>query len=322
MALETPITTTKLLLLGAGELGNAILTHIFALPSIHITLGIRSPSKHTHLTTSYPSLTLLPIDLSGPSASLSETFANFDIIVSATGFGADPTTVVKLAREVLGAGSIRKAKGESDLWYFPWQWGVDYDITGDGQGLMPLFGAQRDVRNLLREQGEESNVMWTVVSTGIFMSFLFEPFWGIVDRTHEKQGKLVVRCLRDWDHRVTITDVDDIGRVLARIVNEDVEAKRRVLYIAGDTLSYGQLAELVERVSGKKVEREEWTISHLVDELKADSDNDIKKYRLVFAREGVWWSKEETVNHKLGMCMMDVETYANKMFGNRNTGQE
>lgn len=244
---------------------------------------------------------MLPIDLSGPSASLSETFANFDIIVSATGFGADPTTIVKLAQEVLRAGSIKKAKGESDLWYFPWQWGVDYDITGDGQGLMPLFGTQRDVRNLLREQGEESNVTWTVVSTGIFMSFLFEPFWGIVDRTHEKEGKLVVRCLRDWDHRVTITDVDDIGRVLARIVNEDVEAKRRVLYIAGDTLSYGQL--------------------DLVDELKADSDNDIKKYRLVFAREGVWWSKEETVNHKLGMCMMDVDTYASKIFGNRNTGQ-
>ena len=264
---------------------------------------------------------MLPTDLSGPSASLSETFANFDIIVSATGFGADPTTIVKLAQEVLRAGSIKKAKGESDLWYFPWQWGVDYDITGDGQGLMPLFGTQRDVRNLLREQGEESNVTWTVVSTGIFMSFLFEPFWGIVDRTHEKEGKLVVRCLRDWDHRVTITDVDDIGRVLARIVNEDVEAKRRVLYIAGDTLSYGQLAEIVERVSGREVEREEWTISHLVDELKADSDNDIKKYRLVFAREGVWWSKEETVNHKLGMCMMDVDTYASKIFGNRNTGQ-
>ncbi|USP81661.1 hypothetical protein yc1106_08935 [Curvularia clavata] len=312
---------TKLLLLGAGELGTAFLKHLSLLESIHITLGIRSPSKYTHLTTSYPSLSILSVDLSSPSASLSETFSTFDIVVSATGFGAAPTTVLKLAHEVLEAGRIKKVKEGRELWYFPWQWGVDYDVIGDGHGLMPLFGAQKDVRNLLREYGEKSNVVWTIVSTGIFMSFLFESFWGIVDRRKESDGEVVVRCLRDWDHGVTVTDVDDIGRVLARIVNGDVEAKRRVLYTAGDTVSYGQLAESVRRVTGKRVEKETWSIEYLGSELKADPTNDIKKYRLVFARDGVRWSKEKTVNHQLGMSMMDVETYTSKLFGHENTAQ-
>jgi hypothetical protein len=321
MSPATSTATTRLLLLGAGELGTAFLANLLPLQNINTTLGIRSPSKYTHLTTSYPSLAFLPIDLSASSASLSETFATFDIIISATGFGAAPTTVLKLANEILEAGCIKKAKGEGELWYFPWQWGVDYDITGDGQGLMPLFGAQRDVRNILRERCEECNVTWTVVSTGIFMSFLFEPFWGIVDRKDEDNGKLAVRCLRDWNHGITVTDVGDIGRVLARIVNGDVEARCRVLYVAGDTLSYGQLVEIIGKVSGKKVEREQWTIEHLERELEADPDNGIKKYRLVFARDGVWWNKQETINHKLGISMMDVETYANKMFGHGATNK-
>jgi len=180
--------------------------------------------------------------------------------------------------------------------------------------MMPLFGAQRDVRDLLRGKADESNVKWTVVSTGIFMSFLFEQFWGIVDRSKEEEGKVVVRCLRDWDHKVTVTDVNDIGRVLARVIARDVEAEERVLYIAGDTISYGQLADIVKRVSGKQVEQEVWSIEHLKKELGSAPGDGIKKYRLIFARDGVWWEMDRTVNKALDMDMMDVETFAKRLF--------
>ena len=311
----------KIFLLGAGELGTSFLTHLIPLPSTQVALGVRSPSNYTHLTSKYPSLALLPTDLSSPSHIISNIFSAFDIVISATGFGADPGTVLKLAKEILEAGRIKKENGGGRLWFFPWQWGVDYDITGDGQGLMPLFGAQRDVRNILRQEAAESNVTWTIVSTGIFMSFLFEPFWGIVDKGAEAEGKVVVRCLRDCEHAVSVTDVDDIGRVLARIIQGDVEARDRILYIAGDTVSYGRLAGIVGRVSGKSVEKDEWSIEHLEKELKADPEDSIKKYRLVFAKDGVWWDKKGTVNHELGMSMMDVETYARKLFGNGGNGQ-
>ncbi|KAF1838918.1 hypothetical protein BDW02DRAFT_620099 [Decorospora gaudefroyi] len=277
---------TKILLLGAGELGTAFLPHLQTLPDTHIT-----------------------VDLAG-------TFAEYDILISAIGFGADPSTVLKLANEVLAAGKIKKENSKGNFWFFPWQWGVDYDTTGSNNGLMLLFGAQRDVRNLLREKAKESNVTWTVVSTGIFMSFLFEPFWGIVDRSREASDEqITVRCLRDWYHKVTVTHVNDIGRVLSRILFGDVEAGNRVVYVAGDTVSYGDLADIVERVSGMNVDREMWDMGRLEEELRKNPDDGIKKYRLVFAGGGVWWDKEKTVNRQLEMSMTDVESYAKSILG-------
>lgn len=303
---------TKILLIGAGELGTAFLPHLSQLPSVSIRVGVRKPDNYLHLTSDDVLLTQL--DTTSTSTSLAETFSRFDILISATGFGQDPTSVTKLAREALAAGKLRRDRGQGRLWFFPWQWGVDYDVTGDGEGLMPLFGEQKKVRDLLRYEAEESNVKWTVVSTGIFMSFLFEPFWGIVDRSKEDEGEMVVRALKDWEHKVTVTEVHDIGRVLARIVREDVDAENRVVYMAGDTVSYAQLVEIVSKTSGKRVERVAWSIPHLQEELSRDPEDGINKYRLVFAREGVYWDKEKTVNAKLGMKMVDVATYAQNLF--------
>jgi uncharacterized protein YbjT (DUF2867 family) len=306
------MNNTKILLLGAGELGTAFLPHLSALPNTHITLAVRSPTNYTHLASSNVSPTAL--DITSDSMSLAQTFSQYDILISATGFGQSPSTVLKLTNEVLEAGRLKKARGDSNLWFFPWQWGVDYDVTSDGQGLMPLFGAQKDARDLLRAEAVGANVRWTVVSTGIFMSFLFEQFWGIVDRSQEEHGKVIVRALGDWTHKVTVTDVHDIGRVLARILSGDVDAENTVLYVAGDTVSYGELADIVAKVSEMSVAREAWSVPYLEEDLRKDPENGIKKYRLVFAREGVWWNMDQTVNEKLGMDMLRVEEYARRLF--------
>lgn len=302
-------TQTKILLLGAGELGTAFIPHLSALADTHVTVAIRTPSKYTNLES--PKTSLLSLDLTVPSESLIPTLAQFDIVISCTGFGQSPSTLKKLANEILAAGELRKKTGNSRLWFFPWQWGVDYDVTGDGEGLMPLFGAQVEVRNLLRARAEASNVKWTVISTGVFMSFLFEDWWGVVHRG--QKGNLTVRALRSWKHKVTVTNVSDIGKVLGRVIAGDVAAENRVLYAAGDTVSYGQLADIVERVTGKKVEREEWSIDHLKEELTKDPDDAIKRYQWVFARDGVWWDKDGTANHRLGIVCTDVETYAKQI---------
>jgi uncharacterized protein YbjT (DUF2867 family) len=301
---------TQLLLIGAGELGRALLHHLSNLPNTQIALGIRTPSKYTQLTS--PNVTPIALDIAGPSHELSRTFANYDIVISATGYGQSAGTVTKLAKEILEAGKIRKTAGKEKLWFFPWQWGVDYDIVGDGRGLMPLFGEQKQVRDLLRADAAESCVQYTILQTGIFMSFLFEQFWGIVDRQGER---IKIRALRNWDHKVTVTDVDDIGKVLARIVCGDVHAENQVLYAAGDTVSYAQLADIVERITGKETERQEWSTAYLEAELAKDPDNTTKKYRLVFAKDGMWWDKELSVNHKLRLDVTDVETYARRLFG-------
>lgn len=116
--------------------------------------------------------------------------------------------------------------------------------------------------------------------------------------------------MNDWQHGVTVTHVNDIGKVVARVVHGDVESENRVLFAAGDSVSYEQLVGIVERVTGKKVKREKWDLQHLRAELVKDPDDMIKKYRLVFAGDGVRWDKEKTVNAKLSITLTDVESWA------------
>jgi uncharacterized protein YbjT (DUF2867 family) len=106
--------------------------------------------------------------------------------------------------------------------------------------------------------------------------------------------------------------VHDIGRVLARIVAGDVDAENKVVYVAGDTVSYGELASIVATATDKEVERVVWSIPYLKEELAKDPEDGLNKYRLVFAGHGVWWDKQKTANAALGMDMLDVATYAKK----------
>ncbi len=52
---------------------------------------------------------------------------------------------------------------------FPWQFGVDYDLIGRG-GPHDIFDSLLDLRDLLRSQDE---LEWLIISTGIFMKYLF-----------------------------------------------------------------------------------------------------------------------------------------------------
>lgn len=184
---------------------------------------------------------------------------------------------------------------------------------------MPLFGTQKDVRELLRANEEVVN--WTVVSVGMFMGFLFEGFWGVVtvDKRGQEgggvgegeggKGKVVVRALKSWKHKVSVTHEDDIGRVLAQILAGAVDARNRVVYVAGDTVSYGELADIISRVTRREVQRELWSVEHLKGEVNRDQEDGIKRYRLAFAGEGVWWDKTGTMNEELGMMMVGMEEY-------------
>jgi hypothetical protein len=129
---------------------------------------------------------------------------------------------------------------------------VDYDVIGrnSAQGL---FDIQLDVRDLLRRQEKTE---WVIVSTGMFTSFLFEKTFGVVDLDQP-----AVRALGDWDNSATVTTAEDIGALTVDIVfARQPRFKNEVAYTAGDTVSYGQLAEIVQRVLGTTVAREEWSV--------------------------------------------------------------
>jgi hypothetical protein len=313
----------SILLLGAGELGTSILTSLLSHPSHNstthpITLALRpstlsNPPPHRAAElASYRerNIALLGLDTEFSSVEdLSAAFRGFDTVIHAGAMYAAPGTQRRVSEAVVQAGVRR---------YMPWQHGVDYDILGPEAGG-GLFAEQCGVRALLRGQkagNGEAKTQWVVVGCGVFVSFLFEEFWGVVSRVEEgeSKGKLRVRALGSWDGMVTATSVWDIGRTVAALVLEEeqqeVWREGHKVFIAGETMSYAQLADLVEKVNGEEVVRELWDQERFEKGMREEPDNKLWKYRAVFGGgEGVSWPEEGTWSQKQGMKMVSIEDW-------------
>ena len=165
------------LVLGAGELGTAVLTNLASHP-LSQTGG--SGSGHSISVLLRPStiaaaadpanakrgeelrrltalgIALVPGDVQTDSVDdLSTIFAPFDTVVGCLGMTGPAGLQEKIARAVLRA-RVRR--------YIPWQFGVDYDVIGPEAGG-GLFAEQCEVREVLRGQG---GTEWKIVSTGCF----------------------------------------------------------------------------------------------------------------------------------------------------------
>ncbi|RJE17762.1 NmrA-like family [Aspergillus sclerotialis] len=277
----------NILVLGAGELGTQVLTSLARHPqnqSTSISVLLRPSSisssdpSRTQKMQTFKSLNITPIPgdiVTDTLEKLSEIFTPFDAVISCTGFIAGKGTQLKITQAVLAAGVKR---------YIPWQFGVDYDVIGRGSGH-ELFDEQLDVRHLLRQQNKTK---WVIISTGMFTSFVFEPSFGVIDIPASK-----VTALGSWENRVTLTTPEDIGVITAEVVSGSESEKTfgdKATYIGGDTVSYAQLAGLVEKVTGREFERRCLTVDEVKGELVRDPENALRKYQLVFGMgRGVAW---------------------------------
>ena len=293
-----------ILVLGAGELGMAVLRGLAERRGAAIDPGLTvllRPGNHGGGNTARGRLRdvlrslrvrFVQADIGAASGEeLAGVLADFSTVICCTGFVGGPGTRRRITAAVLSAGVDR---------YVPWQFGVDYDAVGRGSG-QDVWDEQLDVREVLRAQ---SRTRWTIVSTGMFTSFLFEPSFGVVDLAGNR-----VHALGRWDNKVTVTTSEDIGRLTAAILAAEPPIEGTA-FVAGDTVSYAQLADIVELVSGQVVERELWTVAALEADLASHPEDDIRKYRLAFAREtGVWWRKESTFNARHGLAVTDIATW-------------
>ena len=292
----------KILVLGAGELGTFVLLSLANHPrkgnsriSVLLrqsTLDTKDASKRKQLD-EFQALGIQTVagDIEAESEDeLAAKFQSFVTVIVCTGMYSPPGTQIKFARAAISAKVKR---------YFPWQYGLDYDEIGR-DSAQDLFTEQLDVRDILRAQSETA---WTIVSTGLFMSFLFEDFFGVVAADRKQ-----VTALGSWDTKVTVTDASDIGKMVAEAVFAGEELVNQVVFIAGDTISYAELADAVENVSSEAITRQLWAVKKLRADLASDPENGIKKYRIVFAQgNGTAWDKSKTLNHARNIKLLDIE---------------
>ncbi|KAJ5173379.1 hypothetical protein N7492_005972 [Penicillium capsulatum] len=296
----------NILVIGAGELGSHVLRALVQHPQVKTmavllrpgSISSTNPSKQKEVDDLRSlGIRLVPSDIiEDPEPTLASIFADYDTIIGCTGFAAGKGIQLKITRAVLAAGTPR---------FIPWQFGVDYDVIGRGSP-QDLFDEQLDVRDLLRSQ---TRTRWAIISTGMFTSFLFEPSFGIVDLQNA-----TVSALGRWDNRVTVTTAADIGRFTAEIVlGQESEAlfANRAIFVGGDTVSYDQLADLVEKITRKPITRRIIALPDIQAALTRDPDNGLLKYQAVFGQgRGVAWDLTGTWNQRRGIQAMTAEEWA------------
>ncbi|KAL1858760.1 hypothetical protein Daus18300_009894 [Diaporthe australafricana] len=303
-------STKSILIVGAGELGTAILTalasHTSKPPHINFSVLLRPDS----ITSATPEkqksneelqslgARLVPGNFVDDDVSdLATVFKDYDVVIQAGGYGLPKGTQLKSATAALQAGVPR---------YFPWQFGVDYEAIGEGS-TQDLFDEMLQVRRLLRSQ---TRTIWTIISTGLFMSYLFIEDFGVV-----ALQKKVVRALGSWENTVTVSTPKDIGRLTAEMVFVPDGTLNEVVYIGGDTVSYGQLADILDNAFDETFTREVWDLSFLKDRLAGEPSNLWYKYQCIFGDgKGISWDMAKTLNGQRNISMTAVGEYIKQNF--------
>ena len=297
----------NILVLGAGELGLPVLRSLAhrakGIDGVKISVLLRAsavesstPGKQRDIAEIRDlGIEIVVGDLVKSSIDeLAVVFAKYDTVLGCAGYAAGIDTPMKLARAALQARIPR---------YFPWQFGVDFDVIGRGSP-QDIFDAQLDVRELLRSQHQTE---WVIISTGMFMSYLFEPEFGVVDLQNH-----AVHALGSLDTAVTLTTPDDIGALTAEVMFAKPRIQNEIVYLAGDTVTYGEVADKLEVSLGRPFTRSEWSEEYLLGELARDPHNMMRKYRAAFAQgRGVAWDKSGTFNSQRALAVTDVASWIN-----------
>jgi len=299
------VKSRNILVLGAGELGLPVLRNLARrakdVDGARISVLLRASAVESDVPEKQRDVAeirdlgieIVVGDLVTSSIDeLASVFSRYDTVIGCAGYAAGINTPMKLAKAALQSGIPR---------YFPWQFGVDFEAIGRGSP-QDIFDAQLDVRELLRSQ---SKTEWVIISTGMFMSYLFEPEFGVVDLKNS-----AVHALGSLDTAVTLTTPDDIGVLTAEIVFFEPTIRNEIVFLAGDTVTYGEVADKLEAALGRPFSRSEWTVPFLMEELASDPQNMMRKYRAAFAQgRGVAWDKAGTFNQRNAIPVTDVAAW-------------
>lgn len=141
----TQPSAQSILVLGAGELGLPVLRNLARVakhaPGSNISVLLRDSTIDTQVPEKKAvvdelrslGIQLVAADLVNDSIDqLAEVFARFDTVTGCAGMVAGRETPMKLATAALKSGVKR---------YFPWQFGVDFEVIGRGSP-QDLFDAQ------------------------------------------------------------------------------------------------------------------------------------------------------------------------------------
>ena len=198
-----------------------------------------------------------------------------EVVISAVGGAA-------LGEQIL---LIEAAKEAGVKRFYPGEFGGD---PANG-GKSVLFDVKRDIFEVLKKSGLE----WTFIINGLFLEYLYSPFLG-VDVANNK-----ITFVGTKDTKLSYTALKDIGAFTAESINNPI-SKNAVIKVVGETISYGQIAETIEKSTGKK-----WDVKYT-----PVSDTEAK----IAANPNPWATIPEQLLTAFGKGQGEVKNPQNKEF--------
>lgn len=134
-----------------------------------------------------------------------------------------------------------------------------YRKPGDPAGYVhPAWDAKArfNERAVLHPAVEAGRMEYTLVGCGDFYDQHREPVWCPWMDLDPPGGEYVIRYVGDMDARVHFTNLQDFAAYLVATLERPETSANRTLNFPSDTLSHAEIAELLERYSGKKVRLE------------------------------------------------------------------
>ncbi|KAF1991460.1 NAD(P)-binding protein [Aulographum hederae CBS 113979] len=228
----------QILLLGAtGETGKSILNGLVEDGSFDLTLLIRpsSANKDDVKELQEKGFKTAIIDIESGVDSLAKAFSGFDTFISATGPGSQ-LTQLDLVEAAVRAGIKR---------FVP----CGFITICPRGGIMML----RDHKEEVHDRMFLHKLPFTIIDVG---------YWHQISFPRLPSGKVNYASIRPnqtihagGDAPNLLTDLRDIGRYVALIVKDERTLNKRVVTYS-DVLSENQIFDMLEEVSGEKIERD------------------------------------------------------------------
>ena len=230
-------------------------------------------------------------DLSGEPATLAQTLsaAHINTVISTVGFG----------QYLLQLRLLEAAKTAGVKHFIPSEFAFDIPLVGSNTTLEAVLGPKLVVQRAVISSGLD----YTFVCTGGFTEYMLSsPLFG-VDLRNE-----VVTAPGSFSNCMTFTSIVDISNLVADAVINP-QARNKTIYL-GEPLSYQQIADTIDSVSSKPLERRVRTSEEALTILKADpADYKTRFIPVVDAQKGVWWPVEQTYafQHKPGYSITTLQ---------------
>jgi uncharacterized protein YbjT (DUF2867 family) len=301
--MSSPIPSSlKVLLLGATGTAGVHIVNGFLLPEYASKVVLSLLSRQSTAETAGPKKDLLDGwikqgakivygDISTASEDeLVKIFTGQQVIVSAVGSE-------QLASQPKYIAAAKKA---GVTWFVPSEFGSDGEGVGRGSAV-PIFDAKLDTADALQKSGLD----YTYVNTGGFAEYILSPFLGldIANSTLTAQGGL--------DVAFNTTPLAEIGRQTADAVVTG-RGRNQILY-TGETITFAQLGDIVERATGKKLLRQVRTVAEAEAAVQANPNDYQARFSVVFGKgKGTSWPASQTYAAKNNFKVQTFEEFAKK----------